>query len=53
MLTYRDSYGYSIASREKIDAELQELLMLCKSGITDYDLYQQIRQYCFREIKVE
>ena len=53
MLTYRDSYGYSIASREKIDAELQQLLLLCKSGKTDYDLYQQIRQYCFREIKVE
>lgn len=52
-LSYIDSYQYSKAERENIDQELEELYSELKAGVDVYSLYNQIRQYIYREIKIE
>lgn len=53
MLEYRQNINYSISDSYNIDDELAQLNMLCKRSISDYELYQQIRSYIFKEIKIK
>lgn len=53
MLEYRQNINYSISNSYNIDQELAELNTLCKRSITDYELYQQIRAYIYKEIKIK
>ena len=53
MLEYRQNINYSISDTYNIDNELAELNTLCKRSITDYELYQQIRSYIYKEIKIK
>lgn len=53
MLQYIDNVNYSSSNSYSIDCELAELNTLCKRSITDYELYQQIRAYIYREIKIK
>ena len=53
MLEYRENIGYSVSEAYSIDDELTELKELCQKGIDDFELYSQIREYIFREIKIK
>ena len=53
MLQYIDNVNYSCSNSYNIDNELAELNTLCKRNISDYELYQQIRAYIYREIKIK
>ena len=53
MLQYIDNINYCSQQTYSIDEELTELNALCADGVSDYQLYQQIRQYVFREIKIK
>lgn len=53
MLEYRQNIRYSCSDNYNIDAELEELKQLCKKGIDDYQLYNNIRQYIYKEIKIK
>lgn len=52
MLQYRDSYDYGLPKPYSIDEQLEQLRQLLMAGGDDFQLYQQIRKYCFREIKI-
>lgn len=52
MLQYRDSYDYGLPKPYSIDDELEQLRQLLMAGGDDFQLYQQIRKYCFRQIKI-
>lgn len=53
MLQYRENINYMRQSQFNIDAELDQLKQLCKNGIDDYQLYKQIRNYIYKEIKIK
>lgn len=53
MLEYRQNINYSISNSCNIDQELAQLNTLCKRNISDYQLYQQIRSYIYKEIKIK
>lgn len=53
MLEYRQNIKYTQAISPSLDDELKQLNELCKNGVQDYELYQKIRTYIFREIKIE
>lgn len=53
MLQYRDNINYAVSAEYNIDNELSQLNTLCKRGISDYQLYQQIRAYIYRDIKIK
>lgn len=53
MLNYIDNYNYSVSGREDIDRELRELNLQAQQGYADYDLYKSIRNYVYKEIKVD
>lgn len=52
MLEYRDNINYMTSQATSIDDELMQLQELCKKGISDYELYQQIRNYIYHQIKI-
>lgn len=53
MLQYRDGYNYGQCGTSYcIDDQLEQLRSLLLDGYNDYALYQRIRSYCFKEIKV-
>lgn len=53
MLQYRQNINYAVSDGYNIDQELAELKTLCKNNIDDYQLYQQIRSYVYRQIKIK
>ena len=53
MLEYRQNINYCVSAEQNIDQQLAQLNTLCKHGISDYQLYQQIRRYIYRQIKIK
>ena len=53
MLEYRENINYSRDDEYNIDQELDQLIELLKDGIKDYDIYDAIRQFIYREIKIK
>lgn len=51
--SYIDNYKYSTTDREQIDSELEELYTQIKHGKDTYQMYSQIRNYIYKEIKIE
>lgn len=52
MLQYKDELNYSLSTNYNIDQQLAELHELCKKKITDYRLYQQIRSFIYKQLKI-
>lgn len=42
-----------VSDGTSIDQQLSQLNELCSKGVTDYQLYQQIRAYIYKEIKIK
>ena len=53
MLQYRENINYYNSAGYDIDAELAELRALLLDGVSDYQLYEAIRGFVFREIKIK
>ena len=53
MLEYRENINYYRDDDYNIDAELDELIQLLHDGIKDYEIYDQIRQYVYKDIKIK
>ena len=53
MLEYRENINYYSSTGYDIDAELAELRALLLDGVKDYELYDAIRGFIFREIKIK
>ena len=53
MLQYRENINYSRDDDYNIDQELDQLIELLKDGIKDYDIYDAIRQFIYRQIKIK
>ena len=53
MLKYLDNYKYSSADSSTIDTQIDELKELIAKGGDAYDIYKSIRQYIYKQIKIE
>lgn len=52
--SYIEGYKYSTSDRQKIDEELQQLHHQIKNnGKGIYQMYQQIRSYIYKQIKID
>lgn len=51
--SYIEGYKYSIAQRQNIEAQLEELHTQIKNGKDVYDMYKQIRHYIYKQIKID
>lgn len=52
--SYIEGYKYSTADKQKIDEELRQLQNDIKNNGKDtYQMYQQIRHYIYKQIKIE
>lgn len=52
-LEYRQNIRYMVSDSVNLDQQLRQLSELCRHGIDDYELYQKIRSYIFRQIKIK
>lgn len=53
MLEYRQNINYMQQDNYSIDQQIEQLHELCSKGISDYQLYQQIRSYIYKQIKIK
>lgn len=53
MLQYRENVNYMVSDNNSIDDQLKQLNQLCSKGISDYQLYEAIRNYIYKEIKIK
>lgn len=53
MLQYQENINYSKPSQYNIDEQLSELTQCCKNGYKEYQIYKQIRNYVYRQIKIK
>lgn len=51
-MEYRENINYYQSPPYQIQDQLQELNTLCSKGITDDELYKQIRSYIYKQIKI-
>lgn len=51
--SYIDNYKYSIADKEQIDTELEKLHTQIKNGKDTYQMYNHIRNYIYKQIKID
>ena len=52
MLQYRENINYYQSRPYNIDQQLTQLNELCRDGITDYELYQRIRAFIYKDLKI-
>ena len=51
--SYIDNYKYSTTDKEQIDSELEQLHTQIKNGKDAYQMYNHIRNYIYKQIKIE